>query len=101
MIGAVVLVAAGLALGLSLAFTGGGGAPKAMTHDDYRKLWSETHVGDRQQDVLAHWPEPYQHYVDNLKDECYEWSDRVPGQQPLELYNMCFRNGVLHLKTNF
>jgi hypothetical protein len=100
---AAVLAAAGLAVGLSLALTGGGGggAPRRLTHDDYKQLWAKTHVGEPKKDVLAQWPAPYQHYVDNLKDDCYEWSDRVPGQQPLELYNLCFRNGVLRLKALF
>ena len=47
--------------------------------------------------MLARWPKkPYQHYVDNLKDECFEWQDK-----PLYLYNLCFKGGVLRSKELF
>jgi hypothetical protein len=104
-IGAAAVAAAGLAVGLSLALTGGGGGersdggggPKQPSHADYEVLWDETHVGDAKAAVLARWPKvPYQHYHDNLKDDCYEWSD-----EPNYLYNLCFKDGVLRLKTLF
>ena len=85
-------------LGLSLAFTGGGGGgPKQLSHADYEELWVGTHIGEPKAAVLARWPKvPYQHYTDNLKDDCYEWSD-----EPSYLYNLCFKDGVLRLKTLF
>jgi hypothetical protein len=93
--GAVLLAAAGLAVGLALAL--GGGGPKQLSHADYEKLWDDTHVGEPKEAVLARWPKvPYQHYKDNLKDDCYEWSD-----EPRYLYNLCFKDGVLRLKTLF
>ena len=98
-IGAVVVAAAALAVGLSLALTGGGGGsgPKQLSHADYEELWRGTHVGDTKEAVLARWPKvPYQHYTDNLQDDCYEWSD-----EPSYLYNLCFKDGVLRLKTLF
>ena len=97
--GAVVVAAAALAVGLSLALTGGGGGSgsKHLSHADYEELWRGTHVGDTKEAVLARWPKvPYQHYADNLKDDCYEWSD-----EPSYLYNLCFKDGVLRLKTLF
>jgi hypothetical protein len=101
-LGAAAVAAAGLAVGLSLAFTGGGGdgggdGTKQLSHADYEVLWDETHIGDPKAEVLARWPKvPYQHYQDNLKDDCYEWSD-----EPNYLYNLCFKDGVLRLKTLF
>ena len=98
-IGAVVVAAAALAVGLSLALTGGGGSSgsKQLSHADYEELWRGTHVGETKAAVLARWPKvPYQHYADNLKDDCYEWSD-----EPSYLYNLCFKDGVLRLKTLF
>jgi len=96
--GVAALAAAGLAVGLTLAFTGGGssGPPKNPTHADYEVLWDESHVGDPKASVLSRWPPAYQHYKDNLKDDCYEWADK-----PHYLYNLCFKNGVLRLKTLF
>jgi hypothetical protein len=52
--------------------------------------------------VLARWPKiPYQHYTDNLKDNCYEFSD-VPdvtrNNMPENIYNLCFKDGVLRSK---
>jgi hypothetical protein len=100
----VVVVAAAAAVALSLALTGGGsGAPKQLSHDDYEQLWSNTEIGDSEQAVLAQWPKvPDQHYVDNLKDDCYEWAD-VPVHRlnnlPAALYNLCFKDGVLRMKV--
>ena len=95
-IGAAVIAAAAAAAGLTLAFTGGGGSGQP-SHADYEVLWDGTHVGDTKEAVLARWPKvPYQHYADNLNDDCYEWSD-----EPTYLYNLCFKDGVLRLKTLF
>jgi hypothetical protein len=52
--------------------------------------------------VLARWPKvPYPHYKDNLKDDCYEWED-VPdpsrGNMPRNIFNLCFKDGVLRTK---
>jgi hypothetical protein len=97
LIGAVVVVAA-VGVGLGLALTGGSdgeqttaGAPPVTLGG----LYALTKVGDKESDVLARWPKiPYQHYKDNLQEDCYEW-------QGENLYDLCFRNGVLALKTNF
>jgi hypothetical protein len=99
-IGAAVVVVA-TAVGLSLALTGGGG-PKQLSHSDYETLWGGTHLGEPKEAVLARWPKvPYQHYKDNLKDDCYEWED-VPDQahdnMPRNLYNLCFKDGVVRTK---
>jgi hypothetical protein len=102
-IGGGVVAAAALAVGLTLALTGGGSStPKQLSHADYEALWDGTHVGDAKQAVLARWPKvPDQHYVDNLKDDCYEWDD-VPvarlNNLPANLYNLCFKDGVLRMK---
>ena len=97
-IAAAAVAAAGLAVGLALALSGGdgGGKKKEVSHADYEILWDETHLGDPKRAVLDRWPVPYQHYKDNLKDDCYEWADR-----PHYLYNLCFKDGVLRLKTLF
>jgi hypothetical protein len=101
-IGAAVVAAAATAIVLSLTL--GGGGPKHLSHDDYERLWDGTHLGDPEQAVLARWPVPYQHYADNLKDDCYEWAD-VPVRRynnlPSNLYNLCFKDGVLRSKTLF
>ena len=95
-IGVVAVAAA--AVGLSLAFVGGSGKPAAtasVTGAGWKQLYDESRVGDKQAAVLALWPKiPYQHYSDNLKDDCYEW-------QGDNLYDLCFKNGVLRLKTTF
>jgi hypothetical protein len=95
-IGAGVVAAAAAAAALSVALTGGG-AKGPPSHADYGRLWGGTHVGEPKDAVLARWPKvPYQHYKDNLKDDCYEWSD-----EPVYLYNLCFKDGVLRSKTLF
>jgi hypothetical protein len=97
-IGVVVVVAA--AAGLSLALVGGGGSGRSgetepVTGLDWEQRFAKSHVGAKRGTVLALWPKiPYQHYSDNLREDCYEW-------QGDNLYNLCFKNGVLRLKTSF
>jgi hypothetical protein len=98
-IGVAVAVVA-TAVGLSLAFTGGGS--KQLSHADFERLWAETRLDEPTAAVLARWPKvPYQHYTDNLKDDCYEFSD-VPdvtrNNMPENIYNLCFKDGVLRSK---
>jgi hypothetical protein len=89
----IVVAAAGAAAAYSLT-RGSGGARGEVSHSDYARLWQETHVGDRKETVLERWPKPpYQHYTDNLRDDCFEWSD-----EPIYLYNLCFSGGVLRSK---
>ena len=95
----LALLAVAVAVVLALTRTGGGGStpqPRAaeMNHSDYSLIWQQTHVGESRATVLARWPTPpYQHYKDNLKDDCFEWED-----QPYYLYNLCFTGGVLRTK---
>jgi hypothetical protein len=100
-IGAAVLAVVALTVGLSLALTGGGS--KQLSHSDFQRIWAETHLGDPMSAVLARWPKiPYQHYSDNLKDDCYEFLD-VPdvtrNNMPQNIYNLCFKDGVLRSKA--
>ena len=100
-IGAAVVAAA--ATGIALDLTLGGGGTMQLTHDDFLQLWEGTHLGDAKQVVLSRWPDPpYQHYADNLKDDCYEWED-VPDVHnknlPTSLYNLCFKDGILRSKV--
>ena len=99
-VGAATAAAVAAAVVIPLALTGGSSGPKRsdqLSHDDFEALWDASHLGDSKQAVLARWPvDPYQHYTDNLKDDCYEWSD-----EPSYLYNLCFKDGVLRLKTLF
>jgi len=101
-IGGVAVAAT--AAGLSLALIGGGGS-KQLTHTDFARLWQGTHVGESAAAVLARWPKtPYQHYTDSLKDDCYEFADvrdASHGNMPQNLYNLCFRDGVLRSKAVF
>ena len=98
MAGLAVIAAA--AVGLVLALTGGGGRGHASTTAPQTGLtWEQrfraSHLGAKQATVLRLWPKiPYQHYPDNLKDDCYEW-------QGDNLYNLCFKDGVLRSKTIF
>lgn len=96
--GAAVVVAA--ALGISLTLVGGGSnAPPSPTTSaappGLSAVYKQTHIGEKEDVVLGRWPKiPYQHYTDNLKEDCYEW-------QGDNLYNLCFKDGVLRLKTVF
>src|SRR4029077_14388200 len=95
--GVGLLAAAAVAAGLSIALTSGGGSQQALRAEppSWEQRYRESHVGAKKAAVLALWPKvPYQHYSDNLKDDCYEW-------QGDNLYNLCFKGGVLKLKTTF
>jgi len=97
--GALVALAA-LGVGLGLAFSGGSGngpptATAAQNGLSWEQLYAKARVGQKEAAVLALWPKiPYQHYHDNLQEDCYEW-------QGDNLYDLCFKNGVLRLKTTF
>jgi hypothetical protein len=96
----VAVVAVAAAVGISLALTGGGGKAQSKTAverhaRDWEQVYQASHIGAKKAAVLALWPKiPYQHYSDNLKEDCYEW-------QGDNLYNLCFKDGVLRLKTFF
>ena len=96
----MALAAVGLGVGLGVAFGGGSGrnssAPTATTisAEALQSLFETAKVGEKEKDLLAKWPAPYQHYRDNLGEDCYEW-------RGANLYDLCFRAGVLHLKTTF
>lgn len=99
--GAIALLALGLAIGLSLAFGGGsgpaqqtGGTTTQVSAEELQSLFEEATVGQKESDVLAKFPAPYEHYKDNLGEDCYEW-------RGASLYNLCFKAGALHLKTTF
>ena len=98
-----VALAVALGAGLVLALGGGGGSSREQAvrsvptfkPPPWRQLWASTHVGESKAAVLARWPKPpYQHYHDNLDEDCYEWQDDA-------LYNLCFMHGRLHLKALF
>ena len=93
-IGTVAVAAAATAVALSLSLGGGGGRPEHFNHHDYARIWQETHVGESRDVVLARWPsDPSEHYTDNLKDDCFEWSD-----ERRYIYNLCFSQGILRTK---
>jgi hypothetical protein len=109
-IGAAGLAAVAIAVVLATSLTDGGETKRGgattqasdadstqLSHADYARLWKRTRVGESKSTVLARWPKkPYQHYSDNLKDDCFEWLDK-----PLYLYNLCFKGGVLRSKSLF
>jgi hypothetical protein len=95
--GAVAILAVALAVGLSLAYGGGTKSPAppaTVSAEELQSLFEEAKAGQKESDVLAKFPQPYQHYRDNLGEDCYEW-------RGANLYNLCFKAGVLHLKTTF
>jgi hypothetical protein len=101
-VAAAGLMVVGVAIVLAIVLTDGGGpkrdgAAAQLSHADYARLWQRTRVGESRSDALAGWPKPpYQHYTDNLQDECFEWQDK-----PTYLYNLCFKGGVLRSKAVF
>ena len=93
-IGLIAVAAVTLALTLTRNEDPGQLESKQLSHEDFARLFAETREGDEKDAVLGRWPsDPYQHYRDNLADDCYEWSDT-----PLYLYNLCFTQGVLRTK---
>ena len=89
----VVVVAVGLGIWLSTRDDSTTTVP-TLSHVAYARLWNATVIGTPQATVLAKWPEPYQVYPDNFKNDCFEWWDK-----PQHLYNLCFKEGVLVAKS--
>jgi hypothetical protein len=111
---AAVVVAAVVVTAVMVLTTGGSGQRHSaststrsavLPDGSYKILWAGTQVGQSEPSVLARWPKnPYQHYSDNLREDCYEWEDEAAGpdkHMPAHLYNLCFKDGVLRLKTVF
>jgi hypothetical protein len=98
LLGGMVVLVAAVAAGLSLGLTRGGGGPSGndtATGLSWAQRFTDSRIGGKMDAVLALWPKiPYQHYSDNLKDDCYEW-------QGDNLYDLCFKHGVLRTKTTF
>jgi hypothetical protein len=95
-IGVGLIAVAAVALAVALAGNGDSKQRESseLNHEDFARLFAETRVGDEMDATLTRWPkDPYQHYSDNLADDCYEWSDT-----PLYLYNLCFKYGVVRTK---
>jgi hypothetical protein len=93
MLAVIVVVAAmiGLAVGLTLAFTGGKGEAAPPSHQQYAQLFANTQIQKTQISVLKLWPKPYQIYHDSYRHRCYEWWDKGAA-----LYSLCFgKNGTL------
>src|SRR4051794_16169137 len=88
--GVAVLVLAGLAVGPTLAFTGGGESEKTLTHGEYASLFADARIQITKISVLEQWPKPYQIYHDSYQHQCYEWWDKGAA-----LYSLCFKKGTL------
>jgi len=73
-----------------------------VSHAEFVQLWQGTRIGESMQAVLARWPKnPYQHYTDSVSNDCYEWADAPDPQlnnMPQNIYNFCFKDGVLRTK---
>jgi hypothetical protein len=96
--GACVALVAALGIGLGIVLAGNDRSDAATTTVrgmSWEQLYAAAKVGQKKARVLAKWPKiPYQHYSDNLSDDCYEW-------QGDNLYDLCFKYGVLRMKTTF
>ena len=89
-----VIVLAGLAAGLAIGLSTSGSTPP-LSHVAYARLWVRTTIGSPRAEVLSDWPKhPYQSYLDGFQNQCFEWWDK-----PLNLYNLCFRKGILITKS--
>jgi hypothetical protein len=98
LVGAVI-VAAGLAVGLTLGLRSGG-AKAPPSHAEYVRLYEAATVGStRIADVENEWPQPpYQNYHDGNGNHCFEWFDK-PDTGAGMLFDLCFdKKGVLLTK---
>jgi hypothetical protein len=84
------LAVVALAVGLTLAFTGGSKEPPPPSHQAYAALFADTQIQITKISVLKNWPKPYQIYHDSYRHNCYEWWDKGAA-----LYSLCFKNGTL------
>jgi hypothetical protein len=64
--------------------------PNAPSHSAYALLYRHAIVRTTRISVLRQWPSPpYQTFRSGTRT-CYEWYD-----DPVALYSLCFRNGIL------
>ena len=90
----VIALGVVVAIVLAIVLTSGGKSARSLNHVAYARLWTKTTKGSPIAQVLGDWPAPYQTYHDGFKNLCYEWWDR-----PVNLYNLCFKKGVLVTKS--
>jgi hypothetical protein len=112
---ALVAVAAvvGTAVGVVLAFSGGGKSAstgttsvtggqqgKQISHQAYLLLYAHAVLGKTPISVVSQWPAPYQIYKDGTQAQCYEWYERPPRPNTNgALFDLCFKKGILVSKT--
>jgi hypothetical protein len=93
-VSAVALAIIGLVVGIAVWSSSGSNKPPP-THVEYARLFDRAVVQKTPISVLKQWPKPYQTFGDNFQDRCFEWFDR-----PNLVYTLCFKNGVLAIKSN-
>ena len=91
-----VLVVVGIVLTGADLLSSSARTPSAITFDHMRyvRSFDSTTIGKTRISLLVQWPKPYQSYHDQSGHSCFEWWDK-----PLNLYNLCFRKGVLITKS--
>jgi hypothetical protein len=92
-LGTLSLIALGV--GITVWLTAGGNRP-VLTHVAYARLFARAIVRETRIGVLDQWPKPpYQTFGDNFGNQCFEWFDR-----PKVVYTLCFKNGLLAIKSS-
>ena len=92
-VGAVAVIALVVAIGVWLS---SGSKKPALTDAAYAQLFSEAVVRKTRIGVLDQWPKPpYQTFRDNFHDQCFQWFDKGPKA----VYTLCFKNGLLAIKS--
>ena len=96
LVAGVAVLAIASAAGLSLALTGGRATAATAEARGYRasQVFRHSHSAKGSGGARSLAEDPLSTLLDNLKEDCYEW-------QGDNLYNLCFKDGVLHLKTIF
>jgi hypothetical protein len=91
--GAVAIVALAVGLGVWLSTRG---SKPTLSNAAYAQLFGRAVVRETRIAVLDQWPKPpYQSFHDNFGDQCFQWFDR-PAKA---LYTLCFKNGLLEIKS--
>jgi hypothetical protein len=63
----------------------------------YARLFEQAVVNKTTIAVLDRWPKPpYQTFGDNFHNQYYEWLDA----RPKALYTLCFKGGLLEIKSS-
>jgi hypothetical protein len=91
---AALVVVGGVVGGLLATSSSSAGRPQAFSHEQYVTSFTNALPGKMAVEDLEAWPPPYNKFMNQYRQQCYEWFDKGYA-----LYDLCFDHGLLRFKA--